>query len=132
MAEHPLKRFSDRACLDSFFLGAALTAFRKVRAWDESELAAFLACDIIGLYRLASCRSPSVNPQAFADDLRAIAAFAGCDPDRLAEIAREHIVSNTLRGTPSNESNTFMLAARDRKTKPPRKRRKHGPGHDGG
>jgi hypothetical protein len=130
MAEHPLKRFSDRACLDSFFLGAALTAFRIAREWDENQLAEFLACDSIDLYRIASCRAPSVDPLTFEEEVRAIAAFSDCDPDRLAEIVREHTISNVLRGSPSNESNPFLLAARDRKPNPTRKPKKHGPGRD--
>jgi hypothetical protein len=131
VAEHPLKRFVERIRSDPFFLGSTLTEFQAARGWDERALATFLGCDIVGLYRLASCRAPALKDPVFAQEMRAIAAFGGCDADRLVQLVRETSVSTTLRGTPSDTGNTYLLAARDRKDKEPRKRRKHDPGQDG-
>lgn len=131
MAKHPLKRFSERASLDPFFLGATLASIQEARDWDEKTLAAFLSCDLIGLYRLASCRAPSLHPAQFALDIRAISTFVSCDPDRLAEVVREGAVSTALRGGPTDASNTYLLAARDHKVKPSGNRSKHDRRTDG-
>jgi hypothetical protein len=130
MAKHALKHFAQRARKDTFFLGAALAAYQEARGWDERKLASFLGCGIVGLDRLASCRAPSLEPREFKVDVRTIAAFGGCNPERLAEVVREQAVSAALGGPASAASTKYLLAARDQKSKRPRKRKKHDPGHN--
>lgn len=115
MSNPPLQRFAERARDDSFFLGAMLAAYQKPRGWNDETLAAFLECDVSGVHRLAACRAPSAASPRFQDEVRAIGAFAGCSPEKLAALVREVTVVSTMRKEGEATEQQYLLAARDRK-----------------
>lgn len=119
MADDILHRFAQRARRDSFFLGAMLEAYQRCRDYDDEALAKHLGCDVPGLHRLASCRAPSPASRRFRSDVMSIAAYVGCDSDKLIALLRESGATATLRDEQvPNTGAGFMLAARDRKSDP--------------
>jgi len=131
MAKSPLQRFADRARKDTFFLAGTLSSYQQVRGWDDQSLATFLECEVSAIQRLAACRMPFAASPRFQDDVRAIAAFAGCNPERLAVLVREVTVVSAIRKEGKVTEQKYLLAARDRKAKQkPRTGKKHGPNSD--
>ncbi len=131
MTKSPLQRFAERARKDPFFLAGTLIAYQQSRGWDDQSLAAFLECEVSALHRLAACRTPSAAPPTFQDEVRAIAAFAGCSPEKLAIILREVMVVTTMRSEGETSEQTYLMAARDRKSgRETDTGKKHGPKSD--
>ena len=131
MAKLPLQRFAERARKDPFFLAGTLTTYQQVRGWDDQSLATFLECKVSAIQRLAACRMPSATTPQFQDDVRAIAAFVGCSPERLAALIREATVVSAMRKEGKVTEQKYLLAARDRKGRQkPKTGKKHGPKSD--
>lgn len=108
-----LAEVARRASTDPFFLGALLMDYQALDGIDEAELAQRLQCPATSLARLALCRSPDEESAAFAQDVRQIAAFCGCNADKLLEIIRDVSAMRALRraeGSPGG----LLIAARDR------------------
>jgi hypothetical protein len=131
MSNPPLQRFGERARNDPFFLGALLAAYQEPRRWDDGALAAFLECDVSGIHRLAACRAPAAAPPQFQNEVRAIATFAGCSPEKLAVLVREVTVVSTIRKEGEAAEQQYLLAARDRKANQESQHgEEHGPSSD--
>ena len=101
---------------DSFFLAGTLITYQRSRGWDDQSLATFWE------YRSRSStvwQRAVLRPAAwpvFQDEVRAIAAFAGCSPEKLATILREVMVVTTMRSEGETSDQTYLMAARDRKS----------------
>jgi hypothetical protein len=72
------------------FVAYALALCARARGRTLVDLCGSLSCDGRGLlFRLALCRRPREDGDAFRPDLERIAAFAGVDPRALAGLLRE-------------------------------------------
>jgi hypothetical protein len=132
MSKPPLQRFAERIRNDQFFLAGTLIAYQQSRGWDDQSLAAFLECEASVLYRLAACRMPSTTPPRFQDEVRAIAAFSGCNPEKLAALIREVTVVSTMQTEGAAAGQQYLLAARDRReSQETQSGEKHGPDSEG-
>jgi hypothetical protein len=100
---------------DPLFLGSALFFYRDTHGLAEEDLAARLECSSSALRRLTLCRLPESQLPRFRDDIRHIAAFASCNPDRLIELVREVLGLWALKGEAAEDDRSLLLAARDRK-----------------
>ena len=77
-----------------------------------------------------SCRRPT-SPPRFQDEVRAIAAFAGCSPEKLAALIREVTVVSTMQKEGEATGQQYLLAARDRReSQETQSGEKHGPESD--
>ena len=63
----------------------------------------------------ALCRLPDDKKDGFQQDVRKIAAFAACNPDRLVQVFREAASWEALQEGGEELSDGFLLAARDHK-----------------
>jgi hypothetical protein len=110
-----LRCLVDRARQDAFFVGRALAIYQRLHDMDDPQLAQRLECSVPDLNRLTLCRLPDDKKDSFPQDVRKIAAFAACDPDRLVQLLREVASWDALQGDSQARANGFLLAARDRK-----------------
>ena len=67
-------------------MAAALAAFRTQTGVDDVALAAWLGMDVDRLHGLALCPRPAHASPPRASDVAALAAFVGCNRDRLSEL----------------------------------------------
>lgn len=70
-------------------IASALAAYRRKSGLDEGALARFLSCSPERLHALALCRRPDPTAPDFHKAVSAIAAFIGCDADRLEALLRD-------------------------------------------
>jgi hypothetical protein len=110
-----MQRLVERTRQDAFFVGRALAVYQKLHDMDDPQLAQRLKCSLSDLTRLALCRLPDDKKVGFQHDVRKIAAFAACDPDRLVQLLREVAAWDALQGDNQEVADGFLLAARDRK-----------------
>jgi hypothetical protein len=99
-----------RAEEQPFFLASALTAYRRLAGYDEAGLAVWLGCSPVALARLALCRRPDGESAMFSDEVQRIAAFAGANATRLANLLRTVENAEAMR-TPAADA---LIAAHDR------------------
>ncbi|MFN8559122.1 MAG: hypothetical protein U0531_17880 [Dehalococcoidia bacterium] len=71
---------------DPRLIASALAAYRRAAGMEEETLAAWLGTTPARLPKLALCPRPTGPPGAVEAETRRIAAYAGCDPDRLARL----------------------------------------------
>lgn len=71
------------------FIASALAAYRRKTGMDTDALARFLSCSPVRLNALALCRRPDPSAPDFHQVVSALAAFIGCDVDRLAVLLRD-------------------------------------------
>ncbi len=109
-----LRRLVERARQDAFFVGWALGVYQKLHGLDDQQLAQWMKCSEQDLTRLALCRLPE-GKSKFQRDVKKIAAFAACNPDRLVQLLREAASWDSLQGDGQELGEGFLLAARDRK-----------------
>lgn len=105
-----MARAAARAADDPFFLASALAAYRQLTGMDDAALAAELGCDVAALTRLALCRRPDGASPMFKDEVPRIAAHAGADPLKLANLLRAADAAERMQTASPNA----LLAARDR------------------
>jgi hypothetical protein len=110
-----LRRLVERARRDAFFVGRALAIYQKLHDLDDQQLVQWLECSKDNLTRLALCRLPDNKKGEYQQDVRKIAAFATCDPDRLVQLLREVASWDALQGGSREVADGFLLAARDHK-----------------
>jgi len=110
-----LRRLVERARQDAFFIGRALSIYQKLHDLDDQQLAQWLECSTDNLNRLALCRLPDDKSDGFQQDVRKIAAFAACNPDRLVQVIREAAAWDAFQGDSLEPAHGFLLAARDHK-----------------
>lgn len=110
-----LQRLVERARRDAFFVGRALAIYQRLHDMGDPQLAQRLECSVPDLNRLTLCRLPDDKKDSFPQDVRKIAAFAACNPDRLVQLLREVASCEALQGDCQELGNGFLLAARDHK-----------------
>ena len=110
-----LRRLVERARHDAFFVGRALSIYQKLHGLDDQQMAQWLECSEADLERLALCRHPDDKKDGFQQDVRKIAAFAVCNPDRLVQVLREAASWDAFQGDSQDPAHGFLLAARDHK-----------------
>ena len=113
--EGPLGALLRQVAGDERFVGWALACIGPA---DPAALAARLGCPPQSLTRLALCLRPDDGSERFAGDVRAIAAYAGCDPVALRDLLREVSAVRRLRAPAGADAadvgRGLLLAARDR------------------
>ena len=67
-------------------VGHALALYQARHGLDEAALAAHLGCAVQRLHGLALCRLPRPGGESFRAEVERLAAFIGCDADRLAAV----------------------------------------------
>jgi hypothetical protein len=112
--DQALRHLQGRVEREPFFLGHALATYRRSNSVSEQQLADFLVCSIGSISRLMLCRLPRDDSKNFKEDVRRVAAFAECSPDRLAALIREVAAIASLE-EPLDASEGVLLAARDRR-----------------
>ena len=110
-----LRRLVERIRRDAFFIGRALAVYQQLHGLDDQQLAQWLECSTDNLIRLALCRLPDDKSDGFQQDVRKIAAFAACNPDRLVQVLREAASWDAFQGDSQDPAHGFLLAARDHK-----------------
>jgi hypothetical protein len=110
-----LSRLVERARHDVFFVGRALSIYQKLHDLDDQQMAQWLECSKDDLARLALCRLPDDKRDGFQRDVRKIAAFTACNPDRLVQVLREAACWEALKEGDKDPAHGFLLAARDHK-----------------
>jgi hypothetical protein len=109
------RRLVERAREDAFFVGRALAVYQKLNDLGDQQLAQWLECSKTDFTRLALCRLPGDRENGFQQNVRKIAAFAVCNPDRLVQLLREVASWEALQEESTELADGFLLAARDRK-----------------
>ncbi|MFQ5741083.1 MAG: hypothetical protein ACE5JX_18940 [Acidobacteriota bacterium] len=112
-------RLLERVRRDDFFLGHALSVYQEANNLNDTDLAGWLECSEDLLRRLALCRKPEDQSPRFQEDVRRIADFAQCNPDRLVRLLRESAAIGSL--TEGAHSDGLLMAALDRGEKKKRK-----------
>jgi hypothetical protein len=112
MAE-PLNRLAARVEDDAFFLAPFLAAYARSEGLDEPGLAAALGCPPGELPMVRLCRAPRGGAPEFWEDVTAVAARFGMDPERLAEAVKRGRALRLFQAARAGEAGSLM-AARDR------------------
>lgn len=110
-----LQKFVEKANTDRFFVGWSLAQYRTFHGLDEQDLAQFLECDIEHINRLSLCRQPDDQGDQFQEEVRRIAGFGACSPDRLVGLMREVAAFSALQEDTQERQGAMLMAARDRK-----------------
>jgi hypothetical protein len=110
-----LRRLVERTRQDAFFVGRPLAIYQKLHGLDDHQLAQWLECSKDNLTRLALCRLPDDKKDGYQQNVRKIAVFAPCNPDRLVQLLREVASWEALQEDSQELAGGFLLAARDRK-----------------
>jgi hypothetical protein len=110
-----LSRLVARTRQDAFFVGRALAVYQELHGLDDQHLAQWLECSADDLNRLALCRLPDDKQDGFQQNVRKIAAFGACNPDRLVQALRGAASWDALQEDGQELSEGFLLAARDHK-----------------
>jgi hypothetical protein len=116
-----LIRAAHRAVNDPFFLASILKEYQRAHHLDNEGLATLLGCRVDDLPRLALCRRPATEQQAFVHDIDHLAQRFHLQADQLATIIRQVDILNIwqqqmpfhLQATSPN----MLSAARDRDEK---------------
>ena len=104
----------EKANTDRFFVGWSLAQYRTFHNLDEQGLAQFLECDIEHINRLSLCRQPDDQGDQFQEQVRRIAGFGACSPDRLVGLMREVAAFSALQEDIQERQDAMLMAARDR------------------
>ena len=72
-------------------LAPTLAAYRQRHGVDERMLAAHLGCPLPAVHGLALCAQPSPDTSTFTTDVQRLAAYVGCDAERLLTLLRERV-----------------------------------------
>ena len=110
-----LQKLIGKANADRFFVGWSLAQYRTFHDLDEQGLAQFLECDIEHINRLSLCRRPDDQEDQFQEQVRRIAGFGACSPDRLVRLMREVAAFAALQKGAEERQGAMLMAARDRK-----------------
>jgi len=113
------RRMASTARDASGLLAPMLRRHAEAEGLSWEGLARPLGTSVQSLDRIAACRPP--RPAAFAEDVEAIAAYAGADPVRLLDLLR---VLETVKkfaedaAATANAPRPYTMAARDREDPP--------------
>ena len=108
-----LRQAAVRAGRRAFFVAGDLLTYQRLQGIGDDELAAFLGCPPDALPGLALCRKPDTRGADFRAEVEAIAAYAGVNRIRLAELFCEVAAVTALRRANPDPGAGFLLAARD-------------------
>src|SRR5690242_7445461 len=111
-----LTRAARRAGEQPFFLASILQAYQRANNLDDLALADLLGCTLNNLPRLALCRRPAIDSQAFATDVAHLAGRFQLNGEQLAMVIRQVDALQALRhhlGAAQTASG-LLQAARDR------------------
>ncbi len=117
VSKHPLHPLLKQVRHDPFFLGWAMNLYARSYGMEEQEIAKLLKCSIEALNRLALCRLPNGADPQFANQVKRIAEYVGCDSRRLATLIREAVTVDVLAKANFRNREGFLMAARDRREK---------------
>ncbi len=113
-----LMRAALRAIENDFFLAGILHDYQQANHLDDEALALFLECDSNDLPRLALCRRPAAQQNAFLSDLEHLAQRFRLHADRLAAIIRQvdtlRMLQQRQRSSYNENAQGLLQAARDR------------------
>jgi hypothetical protein len=108
------RRAVERAGRLPFFVAGALRAYQTGHGLCDAELARFLGCPLEALPGLALCRRPDTEGEGFRAEVERIAAYAGADPFRLAQLFCDVATAEALSGARPAAGQGFLMAARER------------------
>ena len=109
------RRLVDRCKRDPVFVGWALGQYAIGHGLADNQVLSWLECHPDQQDRLALCRVPDSEGDAFAPDVRRIAQFVGCNADKLVQLLREIGALVSLREENTAAGGDVLMAARDRK-----------------
>ena len=109
-----LQKLVEKANTDRFFVGWSLAQYQAFHDLDEQGLAQFLECDPEHINRLSLCRQPDDQGGQLQDQVRRIAGFGACSPDRLVRLMREVAAFSALQEGTEERQGAMLMAARDR------------------
>jgi hypothetical protein len=113
-----LVRAAQRAVSSPFFLARILKEYQQAHHLDNEALAMFLGCHVDDLPRLALCRRPAQEQQAFVHDIDHLAQRFHLHADQLAAIVRQvDTLTIWQQQMPFHQQTTspgMLSAARDR------------------
>ena len=110
------RRLVDRCKRDPLFVGWALGQYATSHELADNQVLSWLECRPDRQDQLALCRVPDPEEGAFAGTVRRLAAFVGCNADRLVQLLREVGALASLReGNTGGAGDDLLMAARDRK-----------------
>ncbi len=113
-----LVRAAQRAVSSPFFLASILKEYQRVHYLDNEALATLLGCHVDDLPRLALCRRPAAEQQAFVRDIDHLAQRFHLQADQLAAIIRQvDTLAIWQQQMPFHQQATYpgmLSAARDR------------------
>jgi hypothetical protein len=113
----PLQALAARVEGEPFFLASLLAPYARSEGLRDAELAAALGCREDDLTMVRLCRAPRTAPEKFWEDVTAIAARFGIDPERLAEAVKRGRVIHGLEAA-RPRAGGGLIAARDREPEP--------------
>ena len=113
-----LARAAQRALASPFFLATTLQEYQQSNQLGDEAFAALLGCQVDDLARLALCRRPASEQQAFMRDIEHLAQRFHLRADRLASIIRHVDALASLRHQLNTNQQVahegLLAAARDR------------------
>ncbi len=113
-----LMRAAQRAIKNDFFLAGILHEHQQANHLNDEELACFLECDRNDLPRLALCRRPDAQQEAFLSDIEHLARRFHLHADRLAAVIRQvdtlRMLQRRQRSSSHEAAQDLLQAARDR------------------
>jgi transcriptional regulator with XRE-family HTH domain len=87
--ESSLARYAAHLASDDEFMASILRQYREQETLTESAMANRLGISSEMYVRLAMCQRPVSDAARFAEQVRQIAAYVGCDAVQLAQIVRQ-------------------------------------------
>jgi hypothetical protein len=114
-----LARAVQRAVSHEFFLAGVLREYQQANQLDDNALAVLLGCHLNDLQRLALCRRPAMEQNAFIKDIEHLAQRFHLHDDQLAIVIRQVDSLRALRQQLTSTRNAqqmpgILRAARDR------------------
>jgi hypothetical protein len=114
-----LARAVQRSVSHEFFLAGVLREYQQANQLDDNALAELLGCHLNDLPRLALCRRPATEQNAFIQDIEHLAQRFHLHGDQLALVIRQVDSLRALRQQLTSTRNAqqmpgILRAARDR------------------
>lgn len=98
---------------DSDFMAFVLRKYLETEKISERELLSALNCTLEDYYKLALCRVPKTDAQNFLERLNNISQYTHISALELNKIIKR--VGSILKFADSSNSNSLLMAARDKK-----------------
>jgi transcriptional regulator with XRE-family HTH domain len=108
--ESYLVRFAQRLTTDSQFMASVLNRYREQEGLGELALADLLGISSAMYTRLALCKRPTADRHNFADQVKRIAAYVGCDAAQLAQMINQVDALGAIRPVAAEDSSQESLS----------------------